>query len=291
MTTAQASAQATPATTLPATPSTTLPATPSTALPAGSPAPATGPVGATATPPTPAPVADPSVLVVGAPVAPTGTAVISATPPAPTQDTKVVPVEYTPTGDVALDASLAFLGRHGYGPEHPAVKAASEGNFGLLKAEMAAKNIPGAAEYLTLGEDAYKANAAKQAARRVADTAAVMEIVGGEKNWNDIRKWAAGAAEPGELAEVNAGLAAGGLTAKATAAYLAGLYAKAAGTTVQPAGVVKPNTGTNVPSTGALSPEQYKNEVQNLVSKLGTTELDSHPEYMALTARRRAFRG
>jgi hypothetical protein len=167
--------------------------------------------------------------------------------------------------------------------------AAEKGDFGLLRAELAAKNIPGAAEFLNLGEKAYTAEAARRADVKARETAAVLEVVGGEKNWNAIRAWASKNADPAEKDAVNKGLAVGGIVAKATAQYLAGLYSKAAGTTVEPAEVLGSASATKAPASGALAPAEYKEAVRELQSRVGT-DLDNHPEYKALVARRHAWR-
>lgn len=249
-----------------------------TAIPAAAPAPA------------PTNAITPTLeLDTGVPVVPAPLAKVDEVATEPNKDGVVV-VSYDATGNPSLDAALAFLGKQGYGPDHPAMKAASEGDFGMLKAELATKGIPGSAEYVALGEQAYKAESDKRTAQRTADTAAVMEVVGGEKSWAAIKDWASKNADPAEREAVNKGLAVGGLVAKATAKYLSDLYAKAAGTTVEPDAVRSEHSASTAPTNGALSPTQYKQEIAKLKSVRGSANLDIMPEYNALVARRQAWR-
>jgi hypothetical protein len=187
--------------------------------------------------------------------------------------------------------ALSFLGKNGYSPDHPAMVAAADGNFGLLKAELAAKGIAGWAEHLALGEEAYTKTKAEHDARAAKDKAAIFDLVGGEKQWGEIQQWASANAEPAERDAINAAMQSGGIVAKATAKYLADLHARAAGTTVEPANVGSIVQANAAPSSGALNPEAYKMAIRDLKAKIGSTNLDAHPEYLALQARRRAWKG
>lgn len=261
----------------------------STVKPVAAPAPASGPAAAPAV--APAPVApltliDPAAAPVAAP-APVAEA------PAPAADGKVTEVVYDKTGNASLDVALGFLGKQGYGPDHPAMLAAAEGNFGILKAELAAKGVAGASEYLALGEESYKATKAASEAKVTADRGAIETAVGGPANWVAIQTWASKNATPAERADVNKGLAVGGVVAKATAEWLASKYAKASGTVVEPVngiipgGVVTPGASDN----GALAPRPYADAVRKLASKIGSGDMENSPEYKALQSRRRAWRG
>lgn len=270
-----------------AAPASALVADKGTTAPAPAPGPAAAPAAAPA-PVAPLTLSDPTA----APVAAPAPAPAEAPAPAPA-DGKPVPVLYDKTGNASLDVALGFLGSHGYGPEHPAMQAAAEGNFGILKAELAAKGVAGASEYLALGEESYKATKAANEAKVTADRGAIEAAVGGQAQWVAIQSWASKNAEPSERASVNAGLAAGGVAAKAMAQWLASKYAAATGTTVEPvngiipAGTVSPGASDN----GALAPRAYVAAVTALRSKIGGGDMESSKEYQALQSRRRAWRG
>lgn len=214
--------------------------------------------------------------------------VLEATPPGTV-------VEYSKTGNAALDMSLAFLGKHGYGPDHPAMQAAKTGDFAMLKADLATKGIAGSAEHIALGEQAYGVELAKNNAKAEAGRKAIYDTVGGEAKWGEISAWAKANAEPAEAKEVNAALAKGGLVAKATAKYLAELHAKASGTVVEPANVVGGNAASSAGAAaginGPLSPRAYVAAVNDLKGKMGGNPVDGSKEYAALQARRRAWKG
>lgn len=204
-------------------------------------------------------------------------------------------VTYEPTGDAALDMSLSFLGKHGYGPDHPAMVAAAQGNFAMLKADLATKGIAGAAEHVALGEQAYGNRLAVQNAQVEKEKASILEVVGGEANWSAIKEWAKANAEPAEAIAVNKALSAGGLVAKAVAAHLANLHSRATGTTVEPASVNGGNVASNASAAavanGPLAPRAYVAAINELKSKIGGANMDTHPEYIKLQQRRRAWKG
>lgn len=258
-------------------------------------APATGTPAAPAAPTAPAaPVAPAAPAAPQPPVALTGEPP-KAPAPAPQEPVEPVgtgPIEYERTGDVALDMALGFVGKQGLGPEHPAMMAAMDGNFALLKAELASRGdkAQGWEQFIALAEKSYADTKAANEARAAKDREAIYGAVGGEAQWAAIQQWASANAEPEEKAEVNAALAAGGRQAKAMAVYLAQLYAQASGTTVNPANPLSPNATGGAPTSGALSPRQYTEAVRELHAKLGGRMEDSR-EYAQLKARRAAYRG
>lgn len=196
-------------------------------------------------------------------------------------------VEYTydKTGNAALDMALSFLGTNGYGPDHPAMKEAAKGNFSMLKAELSSKGIKGAAEHLALGEEAYKDHSSKREAKEKADRDGIIRVVGGEQQWSSIQKWASTNADAAEKSEIGQALRQGGIVARATAAYLAQQYERAAGTIIKPGRAVSENAGGLVPSNAPLTSQQYRQELGALRAKFGSTGLDQRPEYQALAQR------
>ncbi len=264
--TTPASAPAAPAATVG-----TAPAAPAAAPAAATPAPASAPLDIN-------PAAAPAPAT---PAAPTVPATPAAGAPAP--------VEYEPTGNPGFDLFLGFIGKSGYGPEHPAVVAAESGDFSLLKAELALKGEKGWEQVVALGEREVASKAEANKAKVAADTAAIEAAVGGAEQWAAIQSWAAQNAEPAERAAVNQALAAGGIAAKAMAMYLDQLYQ---GTNPPKVGksAVKPDASSSAPSTTALSPTQYAAEVAKLSKQL-RGRVEGSPEYAALQARALRYRG
>lgn len=214
------------------------------------------------------------------------------TPAEPPQD---VPdgatVEYEPTGDTGLDLALQFIGKAGVASDHPAVVAAASGDFSILKATLAAKGVQGWEQFVALGEDAYKRNQAKSEEKANALKTLVHNTVGGAEQWAEIQTWASANADPGEKAEINAMLNAGGLQAKQAARYLAECYAAANNVEVNPADPTRAaGRGSPAADNGPLSPRQYADEVARLNGKLHG-RLEGSKEYQALQARRLAWRG
>src|SRR5690606_29641493 len=65
-------------------------------------------------------------------------------------------IEFEATGDPGLDYALSFIARAGIDDQHPAFIAAANGDFGLLKATLAEKGLPGWEQAIALGEKAYQ---------------------------------------------------------------------------------------------------------------------------------------
>lgn len=208
----------------------------------------------------------------------------AAAPIAPEAVTKF---NYNPTGDVGMDMALGFVGNLGYAPEHPAMKAAMDGDFGPIKAALKAlgAKATGWENHVALAEKADKDHRVAEAARITKDTANVHEAVGGKERWAAISTWAGKEATPEEKADVNAALKQGGITARLMAQWLAEKYNKAGGTVKVPAEAVKDGAKGTPAATGALSAAAYATEVQALRGKMGY-KMDGSPQYAALQARR-----
>lgn len=196
-------------------------------------------------------------------------------------------VTYEPTGDVGLDMALDFVGKLGLGPADPAMVAAIDGNFDLLKAKLGAlgDKAKGWERFIALAEKSHKETSDKASAKVAKDKTSIHEAVGGEESWKQIAEWAGKNAEPDEKTQVNAALKQGGMVAVAMAQYLSGLYSKAGGTTVNPAEVTDPGASGKPASVGALTAKGYAQEVQALRAKLGYN-FESSPAYVALQQRR-----
>lgn len=202
------------------------------------------------------------------------------------------PVEYEPTGDVGLDMALAFMGKAGLGVEHPAMKAASNGDFTILKATLAAKGVQGWEQFVALGEAAFARTQENEKAKATQVAELVHKEAGGKEQWQAVQQWAAANATPEEKAQVNALLNQGGLAAKGAVQYLLGAYSRANNAVINPRDPA-PNAGrggNDSAVNGPLSPRAYADEVSRLNAKLGG-RLEGSREYAALQQRRSAYRG
>lgn len=243
--------------------------------------------------------AEPSVAPEATTVAP------EATAPAPNDAPTTLAVDakdgpkgtfsYEPTGDSKLDMTLSFLGKHGFGPGHPAMVAAVNGDFSILRAQLAEKNVPGADAYLALGEAAYQSMHAENEQRRAADKAAVEGIVGGAEQWASIQSWAAENASEQERGPLRELLNKGGQHALIAAGFLASQYEKATGgarDTVGSGAPVSETRGTSAYTTDALSPKDYAEAVHAARSAhKGRDAFEDSPEYHKLRERRLRYKG
>jgi hypothetical protein len=198
--------------------------------------------------------------------------------------------EYDSTGDVGLDMALQFVGKVGLGPEDPAMIAAAQGDFSILRAKLASKGVQGWEQYVALGEAAFKKTqeAAKEKTSKLQ--ALVHSEAGGAEVWAEVQKWASANASPEEKAEINAMLNAGGLQAKQAVRYLTAQYEKAGNVIETPADPTANASRANGPAAdgkGPLSAAQYVEAVRELNIKL-RGRIDGHPEYEALQRRRAA---
>lgn len=258
-------------------------------LPEGAPAPAQQgtqpPAGAPAAPaqgqpPAQTPAAAP------APVALDGAPAEDKVPNPDTSNT----YSYEPTGDAGLDYALNFIGQQGYGDAHPAVIAATKGDFSLIEAELATKNVPGAAQVVALAKQACERHAQETAKQEAELASFAATAAGSAENWAVVRAWAAQEATPQEKAQVNAALSQGGIIAQGVITQLVNLYSQKFTLAKTAAAVASPNA---VPQPGSASEpmtaQRYAQAVEALRQKLGNRTEDS-AEYAALQSQRLAAR-
>jgi hypothetical protein len=196
---------------------------------------------------------------------------------------------YEKTGDTGLDYALNYVGRLGFGPEHPAVAAATAGNFGILKAELAAlgTKAPGYAEVVALAEEAFAKGNAKKADAAKAVSAYAVQAAETPERWSEIQKWASANADPAEKAEINAAFAAGGLRARTAVDYLVKCYDKSTGAVKSPKAAARADAAPqSAPVAGPLSATEYSAEVQKLMRERKGKDIGDSPAYKALQARR-----
>lgn len=213
----------------------------------------------------------------------------AAAPSTPNPDTSNE-FAYDPTGDAGLDYALNFVGKLGYGDTHPAMQAATKGDFSLIKAELATKGVPGADAVVALAEQAYTRFAAEDAAKAEALAGFAAQAAGGAENWAVVRAWAAQEATPQEKAQVNAALNQGGLVAQGVISQLVSLYQQKHTLPKDAASVAKPGeVGGAAPTAGPMTAQAYAQAVEQLRQKYGSNT-DSTPEYAALQSQRLAAR-
>jgi hypothetical protein len=237
--------------------------------------------------PTPAPTPTPAPVPTPAP------APQPAPTPAPTPEPTNVPAPdlsdaFEATGDTRIDLALGFFAKHGFKESDPAMQEAAKGNFAYLEALIAERGekMPGADKYLQLAKDGLADYQAKETAAHDARIKLVYDAVGGEENWNAIEKWVGANAEPDEQTGAARALKAGGIEARAMAAFLSQQYQAASGTTVQPASTTGELPAPTVPSvTAPLTRAAYMAEVNALTAKFGADRVSDTAEYKALRAR------
>lgn len=206
---------------------------------------------------------------------------------------------FSETGHAGLDMSLAFLGKHGFGPGHPGMAAAVNGDFSILRAQLAEKNVPGSEAYIALAEKAYEELHAKHEAQRAADKEALHGLVGGEEQWNAVKEWGKTNASEEQSKVINEMLGMGGEHMKIAASWLAGAYTKATGgeaplKETDGAGPrVADFQGKPVVSTDALSPQEYGRAVSAArnAHKHSMGDFETSPAYLKLQDRRSRYKG
>lgn len=241
---------------------------------------------AAGTPPA-TPAADPAAAAVTPPITFTTEPVAAA--PTPPADTTVV---YEKTGDAGLDVALQYVGARGFAPDHPAIVAATKGDFTVLEVELAklGDKASGFKAYVELAKDSYGRRQAAMKSASDATSKVVYDAVGGATQWAAIQAWAQENADPAEKAQLNAAFKAGGMVARAAAKELAALYKKAGGSNA-PKAVVKPDAGAHTPTAvGTLDGKQFGKATADLYAKL-RNRMQESAEYAALVAQRRAHRG
>lgn len=227
------------------------------------------------------------------PEAPVAPIVVGEKPAAPavTPNPSTDAYSYEPTGDAGLDYALAFVGNLGYGDSHPAILAAQQGDFSLIKVELATKGVQGAEAVVALAEAAYGKNAAKaQASAQELNTFA-NTAAGGADNWAAINAWASANADPGEKAALNEALAKGGAFAKLAIKYIVDGYRSQHTLPKEPAAVAKPGAAASASaSQGPLSAKEYADAVLEIQRNARGRDISDHPDYIRLQAERLAAR-
>lgn len=194
---------------------------------------------------------------------------------------------FEPTGNVNADYALSQIAAAGIDGSHPAVVAALEGDFTLLKHALAVKGVAGG-DYLVdmLVKAAADADAA-DAAINEKITTDVVAMAGSQEQWDTVMAWARENADPEEKEALNE-MFGNVKTHKIAAGYLLSAYDRAGGTREAAKGVVSPDgstaTGGRQAPGGPLNRAQFSEEAAKLHRSMGDNYVNS-PEYHALGQR------
>lgn len=183
----------------------------------------------------------------------------------------------------ALSLALGFLRDAGISPTDPAfTKAEVEGDFTLLKAMLATKDLPGTEAMVSILEKAVADHHAAAEAHEAKTTELVGNILG--ENKDTILEWVRENAETDEKEGINELLAAGGIYARAAAVLMRDAYINAGQTVAAKSAVVKGQVPAGGEST-PLTAREYAQKVQELSRELRGDPRNS-PQYAQLTRRR-----
>lgn len=189
-------------------------------------------------------------------------------------------------GDPGLTYAMKFLAGNGFNAENPAVEAAFNGDFSLLKAELAQKGVQGWEQALGLAEQSYerhtKENDAKaeKVGKLVTEVAESMGV-----DWEQAVAHVGKSASAEEKSALNS-LLADPATAHIAARFISGSFIEAGDTEIEPAArAVGAETSAHAgPAGGALSRAEYKQELGKLRKTLGDDYINS-PQAAALYRR------
>lgn len=210
-------------------------------------------------------------------------------PAKPDKKNEPEPIEYAETGDPKLDLALGFFGRNGLDAEHAAIKAAVQGDFSLLEAELASKGAQGWQQYVALAKESHgnavKASQEADAAITGAVAKTLEQFGYTNEQWGEAIQWVR-TESPEEVPEINKLLASGPLGARAITAFILSNHRDASGVEYTPQQkAVKDEAGTRSGPAPAevkpISKSDFGREAEKLARSLGPDYLHS-PEYKAL---------
>lgn len=237
---------------------------------------------AAAAPADAAPAAKPAVTI------DTGTPAVKEAPKPEPGDAEVLDKAgyAAPENDPGLSYAMKFLAKNGFNADNPAVDAAFNGDFSLLKAELAQKGLPGWEQALGLAEQSYdrhvKANDEK--ATKVGEV--VTEIAAGMGvDWEQAVSHIGKSASKEEKSALNT-LLSDPATAHIAARFISGTFIESGDSEIEPAARA---TGAEVRPVataggGALSRAEYNTELGKLRESLGENYISS-PQAAALYRR------
>lgn len=187
--------------------------------------------------------------------------------------------------DPGLNYALNFLASNGFNSSSPSVLKALEGDFSLLKAELASKGVQGWEQAISLAEQSYE--------RHVAEMEGVAEQVGGivtqvaeqfGVDWEQAAAHVGSTAKPEEREALNS-LLTDPATAHIAASYIATAFINGGDVEIAPQAKAV-GDGSTRPTTagGTLSRQEYTQELAKLRKTLGDDYINS-PQAQALYQR------
>ena len=206
--------------------------------------------------------------------------------PAPEPEETPEPIEYEKTGDATLDYVLSYIGEQGLDHDNPAVKAALSGDFAQLEVELLKKGAVGADKIIDLAQRSFEKYQEEEQSNLAETGKALIEIAGGEDQWEEVVTWAKDNAEPEEKEEINALLQKGGISAKIAAQFLVSSYRNTQGTEFEgkSAAPAAATPAASAPS-GPISRVEFAKEAERLYRKVGEG-YQKTPQYRQLAQRR-----
>lgn len=189
--------------------------------------------------------------------------------------------------DPGLNYAMKFLAGNGFNAGDPAVAAAFEGDFSLLKAELAQKGIAGWEQALGLAEQSYERHVKENDAK----AAKVGELVGGIAeamgvDWEAAVGHVSKSASSEEKSALNT-LLSDPATAHIAARFIAGSFIESGDTEIEPAARATGAEAKSIqtPAGGPLSRQEYTAELAKLRRAVGPDYM-STPQAAALFRRR-----
>lgn len=215
-------------------------------------------------------------------------AAASVTPPEKPGDSDVLDkAGYAPAdNDPGLNYAMKFLATNGFNADNGAVEAAFNGDFSLLKAELAQKGIAGWEQALGLAEQSYDRHVKENDAKGEAVGKVVTEIAAGMGvDWEQAVAHVGKTASAEEKTAINQ-LLSDPKTAHIAARFIGGSFIEAGDTEIEPAArAVGAETKVSTErSGGALSRADYNSELSKLRKTLGDDYINS-PQAAALYQR------
>lgn len=209
-------------------------------------------------------------------------------PPAKPDDAAVLDkAGYAPAeNDPGLTYAMKFLASNGFNADNPAVDAAFNGDFSLLKAELAQKGIQGWEQALGLAEQSYQRHSeaneakAKEVGKVVTELAEQMGV-----DWEQAVGHVGKSASAEEKSALNQ-LLADPATAHIAARFIAGSFIESGDTEIEPKAKATGDATSSHggPAGGPLSRADYNAELGKLRKSLGDDYIHS-PQAAALYRR------
>lgn len=178
--------------------------------------------------------------------------------------------------DQGLNFAMTFLAKNGFTADNPSVAAAFEGDFSLLKAELAGKGVQGWEQALALGEQAY--GRATEAAKKMEEAAGKVVTEIAEQagvDWNEAVAHVATSATPEQKSALN-DLMANPATAAIAASFITNSFLATGQSESEPLPVTQnANAAHQTTAGGRINRREYAAEMAKLRQSLGDGYLQS----------------